>query len=697
MTFNTDQNSYKDFRSLLKERTSGVVAWVGSGLSAPAGIPTWKGLRDRLIDELRNKMATLESDDANRTQEKIKKILLAESYWVAFDILKKALGKTTWRSVVRNALASNELPSEYNMLWRLGLHGVLTVNLDRLVTKSFLQVMRGSTPLEYSGSEISRAAQALGAPRPFIVNLHGSIDNSDTWVLTKSDLSKIQSNDGYATVIRSILTTKTVLFVGISADDLAIGGHLEALARMSIETNPHYWITSRRDEKTDRWAEDAGIRVIRYESKSGDHSELGDFFQDLLRFVPREENAPPVAAQISLPFVGLPSPDELSKSDAETIRRSLNAEAQVILREPNPVAYERFEKLCDDYEEAAHRSWFVSTKPNKNRILGYVVQERVATGGFGTVYRASDDSGHDLALKLLRNDVRTKPEMLQSFRRGVRSMRILSTSRVSGMVPYVDASEIPAFVVMKWVEGPNLHDAVEARQLGEWDTFFKVAVPLAEIIRNAHRLPERVLHRDLRPSNVMLENYWSKSDSWKVVVTDFDLSWHVGSEEQSVIHGWSTTGYLAPEQMQKTEGVSTRNAAVDSFGFGMTLFFVLAKRDPMPSEHRHKTWSVSVDDAVRALPSASWLSLPRRLGRLIINCTRHIQAERWDMSQIESELKSLQRAMNNPEEVLNVEFLAEELAARAYGDRYEWDGDSMKAQCEFASGANVALGIRYSK
>lgn len=150
-------------------------------------------------------------------------------------------------------------------------------------------------------------------------------------------------------------------------------------------------------------------------------------------------------------------------------------------------------------------------------------------------------------------------------------MKILSERHVDGVAVYRDSSEIPAFVVMDWIEGPSLQEAVEARAFRDWNTILRTAKHLTRVIRNAHELPERVLHRDLRPSNVMLRDFYSDPDNWKVMVLDFDLSWHLGAEERSVVHGSTLYGYLAPEQIMRVPGVSTRHSAVDSFGLGMVM------------------------------------------------------------------------------------------------------------------------------
>ena len=270
-------------------------------------------------------------------------------------------------------------------------------------------------------------------------------------------------------------------------------------------------------------------------------------------------------------------------------------------------------------------------------------------------------------------------------------MRILQQREVDGMVAYLEASEIPAFVVMEWIDGPNLAEATQSRLLASWADIVKAAVQLSQIIRRAHELPERVLHRDLRPSNVMLEGFYSTPNSWRVVVLDFDLSWHKGAFEKSVLHN-TVAGYLAPEQMHEVKGVSTRNAAVDSFGLGMTLLYLCSGADPLPDQHKHQDWISVVQTACEKVRPCRWRSMPQRVTRLILAATQDKQSSRWDMAEISGELERLALAVDTPEDVRSPELLAEELAAHCdVMGEYNWDADAVGAWRELHTGMKIGI------
>ena len=124
-----------------------------------------------------------------------------------------------------------------------------------------------------------------------------------------------------------------------------------------------------------------------------------------------------------------------------------DAEAARVLADESVNGYKEYESFCQAYDEAIHRAWYVQRDLDKipTYLLGYRLLRPIAAGGFGTVYEAEAPNGDPVAIKLLREAVRNDPEHLQSFRRGVRSMRLLTQAGVPGVVRYqLDRpSEVP--------------------------------------------------------------------------------------------------------------------------------------------------------------------------------------------------------------------------------------------------------------
>ena len=689
MTFDNQQNSHQELRSIIAEKTKKLVVWIGSGLSVDAGLPTWPDMKSRLLRHLREKANKLIPAEAQLLKSAADRAEQEDNYWVSFQIIKDRLGSSSFRSAIREALnpaSTTACPKPYLCIWKLKAAGVLNLNLDRLATKAFGEVTQGRMITEFSGRDAGHYVHSLKNPYPFVANLHGIAEDASTWVLTKDTLKALLKSDGYRTFIQSCLATTTTLFLGIRADDMAVGGHIASLTNAGIDVGSHFWLTNRNDLNTDKWAEQAGIQIIQYR----DHSEIIDFFDDILNYVPKEEPLPPPVVpkhQFAHEQIALPDAKSLLSMETERIRRILNTHAKKLLSPETSGSYLKYDEFRANYDEAIYRAWYTAVTINTNKLFGFTLLEEIAHGSFGRVYRAMDSDGNQVAIKVLLEEVRRDAVLLKSFRRGVRSMRFLMDRNVSGMVAYQEASEIPAFVVMNWVDGPTLYQA--RGQIGDWATILKIGHEMTDVIQRAHAIPERVLHRDIRPSNIMLDGFYNRPDNWRVVVLDFDLSWHLGALEQSVIHG-PVAGYLAPEQIQEVPEASTRHAAVDSFGIGMTLYFMVAGKDPLPAQHRHHDWEKTVLDASSLPEKASWMSLPYRYGRLIIKATEDNQSERWDVSQIKDELGRLVDSVRNPMNVASAELFAEEIAARTNRE-YVWNDDRATAVINLVSGAVISI------
>jgi len=388
-------------------------------------------------------------------------------------MLKQALGQASFRAQIRHALGgsgSAPIPATYKRLWRLRPQGLITLNLDRLATRAHSDAFPGKHLHQItSGTAAPRMAHVLKSPAPFVANLHGIEDDESTWVLAMEDLKALHDLHGFRDFISTVFGMATVVFMGITADDVAAGALLARLTESGIDTGQHFWITHRRDASTDAWAERSGLQIVRYSAADGDHRELDDVFDDLHRFVSTDVAPPPVRPKIEAALQPLPPLAELLKIEEEDeLRIHLNRHAARLLQPCTEEAYQEFEEFREEYDAAIYRAWYVTTKPPRNTILSHELKEEVGRGAFGQVYEAQSASGNRVAIKVLHQEIRNDRDMLQCFRRGVRSMEILSRRGIKGMVPYLEASEIPASVVMQYVEGPNLQQAVQAKQIDSW-------------------------------------------------------------------------------------------------------------------------------------------------------------------------------------------------------------------------------------
>ncbi len=194
------------------------------------------------------------------------------------------------------------------------------------------------------------------------------------------------------------------------------------------------------------------------------------------------------------------------------------------------------------------------------RIVGLL-----GRGGMGEVYRADDlRLGQAVALKFLPESFLDDPVRRERFHNEVRTARGVSHPAVCRMYDIGDAEAQP-FLTMEYVDGEDLASLL--RRIGRLpsDKAVDIARQLCAGLAAAHE--RGVLHRDLKPDNVMLDG------RGKVRITDFGLAGlaesFVGEDVRS-----GTPAYMSPEQLAGRE-VSVSS---DIYSLGLVLYELFTGR-----------------------------------------------------------------------------------------------------------------------
>lgn len=672
-------NSAKNalFESISSRKTP-FVFWTGAGLSAP--LPGWGALLNEIIRAA--KIKAKELSDPKELEKIIKDVSAEKNLWLAFDKLidsERGIGTESFKQIVRTELGKSlklSPPNAQQQLWALRPKGIVTLNLDHFTLRSAGLQMKNDVPICIYPEQFSPNIGVFKEERPFIAYPHGYLDAWESWTFTSAKLNLRLADEGYRNWINTLFATTTVVFIGVTADDIAIGSLLNNILKQNVPITGHFWITSRTDSLTDTWAESHGIRVVRYDPIDSNHSGLNKMLTELAAYKTPEnpELEKPVTSTKISTFYKIPPPDQLDLRNKENLRSVLNLKADSIFSIKDPIERDReFSKFLVEYEDSVMNAYHVSLSPGRNIFFGMHLAEKCGQGAFGTVYKAYKETGDIVAVKILNLQNFEKPDFYRNFRRGVNSLRIVQEYSIGGVVKIEGAHEIPPALVMEWVDGSTLHDVVHQNRLNDWRGRVAKMLELGKILASSHALPEIVLHRDLRPANVMLRDCEVDAINAEVVVLDFDLSWHKGAEDYSIMHS-PALGYLAPEQRRKKPGIFTRSTLVDSYGFGMTLYFVCTKSDPIPDQHLLPNWGDELILKICQQPCHEWKSLPKRIGRLIQGCTKEEQARRLDFSQINGELESLLSGIDDHSNISSLSIVIEELATRCeYFRGYTWD------------------------
>lgn len=177
----------------------------------------------------------------------------------------------------------------------------------------------------------------------------------------------------------------------------------------------------------------------------------------------------------------------------------------------------------------------------------YKILSELGAGGMGTVYQAEQiDAGRIVALKLLRNE-----EMSQdSLDRFYREFKLLSKlSHPNIMTIYglaLDDDNIP-YAVCEFIEGESLRPVLNRDGALPWQRVAKIVIQIASAMQYAHS--EHVIHRDLKPDNVMV---LQKPEPDTIKLVDFGLSkamFDTDDLQKLTLTGQliGTANYMSPE------------------------------------------------------------------------------------------------------------------------------------------------------
>lgn len=197
----------------------------------------------------------------------------------------------------------------------------------------------------------------------------------------------------------------------------------------------------------------------------------------------------------------------------------------------------------------------------------------IGWGGYGVVYRGHQRAlGRDVAVKVLSSPGADQ-RAVDLWRREVTAMGRLSNhpNIVSAFSTGVTADGHP-FLVMPYVPGGSLHDLVAQHGPRPPADVVQVGVRLAGALSAAHAAD--VLHRDIKPGNVLLSEYGEPQ------LSDFGIARLVDATATTTGSVRATIGYAAPEVL----GGEPATPAADVYGLGATLHTALAGRAPFAGE-----------------------------------------------------------------------------------------------------------------
>ena len=237
------------------------------------------------------------------------------------------------------------------------------------------------------------------------------------------------------------------------------------------------------------------------------------------------------------------------------------------------------------------------------RLIGgrYELADRIGGGGMADVFRAHDRTlDRDVAVKLMRPAFATDPEFVERFHREAEALGAIDHPNIVRVLDYGAGADGP-FIVMELVRGGTLWDLMRARGRVDQYVAAQIAAAIADGLEAAH--VRGVLHRDLKPDNVLLDG------ERRPKIADFGIA-RLAAATAITRTGelLGTPQYLAPEQMSG-DIVDER---ADVYALGVILYEMLTGARPTggrtPSEIVARRLRVDPRPPSRLVPLAPALS-----------------------------------------------------------------------------------------
>src|SRR3954452_25557740 len=221
----------------------------------------------------------------------------------------------------------------------------------------------------------------------------------------------------------------------------------------------------------------------------------------------------------------------------------------------------------------------------------YRLDERIAGGGMGDVWRGTDEVlGRTVAVKILLPALLEEPGFAERFRGEARTMATINHPGVVDVYDYGSDQQL-AFLVMEYVEGDALSRTLSrVGRLTPGRTMALIA-QAAEALHAAHQ--KGIVHRDVKPGNLLVR------PNGTLVLTDFGIARSAMVSQLTAVGSvLGTASYISPEQAAG----ATASPLSDVYALGVVAYQCLSGRRPFEGDNPLEIAMRHVRDVPPPLP-----------------------------------------------------------------------------------------------
>ncbi len=263
------------------------------------------------------------------------------------------------------------------------------------------------------------------------------------------------------------------------------------------------------------------------------------------------------------------------------------------------------------------------------KIIGrYEIVAELGHGAMGSVFKATDPAvGRTVAIKTIHSAALQGAQSAEYRARFQREARASGVLAHPAIVPVFDVGEHEGapFLVMEFVQGRTLGEAMKKGERFTLDRVCEIGQQLAEALGYAHR--QGVIHRDIKPANILLtsrEVYGAERPR----IMDFGIAKLVASEITTTGQMLGTPSFMPPEQFTG----APIDGRADLFSLGVILYALATGEQPFPGESMTAV-SYKVVYTEPIPPAKLNPAVPARLEAVILKCLAKSPADRYQTGE----------------------------------------------------------------
>jgi tRNA A-37 threonylcarbamoyl transferase component Bud32 len=235
-----------------------------------------------------------------------------------------------------------------------------------------------------------------------------------------------------------------------------------------------------------------------------------------------------------------------------------------------------------------------------DEFAGYRIEALIGRGGMGVVYRAEQERPHRrVALKLLASELSADESFRERF---IRESDLAAAIEHPNIIPIYNAGEVDGqlYIAMRYVEGSDLKALIQREGRMDPPRALSLVGQLGSALDVAHG--RGLVHRDVKPQNMLIASGEGVESSDHVYLTDFGLTKHTASRSglTAAGHFVGTIDYVSPEQI---EG-KTLDPRTDVYSLGCVLYECLTGTLPYERDSEVSVMYAHISDPPPAVSTA---------------------------------------------------------------------------------------------